>query len=184
MKKIKLKKDIDPAMRPIERWDSVPGLSKPNEDMVVIDNEKELGNIKTNHLKLDDEHRWDGPLKFALDPNFLKCQKLAIESYYVGFLQYYDTIVRSGMIEHAVYFQWKDWKDEEKDKKICSQLTIFIWPAPIRKKISPFQHKKSNGGLAALPEKAQLSPLAPPPDGGSDATSDPPTGPQPPPPSG
>jgi hypothetical protein len=65
-------------------------------------------------------------------------------------------------------------------------LTIYIWPAPIRKKISavtPEEPKGNKEGSTTVPDKAQLSPLAPPPGGDGDAlSSDPPTGPQPPPP--
>jgi hypothetical protein len=143
-------------------------------------------------IKIDDNNLWDGPLKFRFDTggyggykkDIVKCQKSAIEYYYCGFLQYYDTIVRSNMTEHFVYFKWVD--EKPIGTKVSSDLTIYIYPPPIKVKEAVAALQLKLRGKGPVPETAQLSPLAPPPTGGdADAvavSSDPPTGPQPPPP--
>ncbi len=184
MKKIKVRKDMEPKMRAIEKWTNGKRVfQNPGED-IIIEKEEELAKFKD--FKISEDNRWDGPLTFGFDGNFLKCQKLAVEYYYCGFLQYYDYRVRSNMMDHTVYFKWVD---EEKGNKVTSELTIYIWPAPLREKVavslqSPDPYV-SGEGLTTAPGKAKLSPLAPPPtggDGGDAVASDPPTGPQPPPP--
>jgi hypothetical protein len=182
MKKIKVRKDMEPKMRAIEKWTNGKRVFQNQDEDIVIEKEEELAKFKD--FKISEDNRWDGPLTFGFDRNFLKCQKLAVEYYYCGFLQYYDYIVRSDMMDHVVYFKWVD---KEEENRVSSQLTIYIWPAPIRKKISavtPEEPKGNKEGSTTVPDKAQLSPLAPPPSGGDgdSLSSDPPTGPQPPPP--
>ncbi len=67
MKKIKLKKDIDPMMRPIENWTyDKSGFRKPDDGLIILENESQLGDIKFNgpkgDIKINDDNRWDGPL--------------------------------------------------------------------------------------------------------------------------
>ena len=88
------------------------------------------------------------------------------EGFACGYLQYYDTEVRNGMINHEVYFHWGNW-DGQKEK--C--VVIFLYPGPQTKalKISKNADRIGNKYYGAIEEveppllKASDPPKVPPP---------------------
>ena len=88
------------------------------------------------------------------------------EGFACGYLQYYDTEVRNGMINHEIYFHWGNW-DGQKEK--C--VVIFLYPGPQTKplKISKSADLIGNKYYGAIEEveppllKASDPPKVPPP---------------------
>ena len=135
----------------------------PNEvDRLILVEEHQLQKMK------DEDNLWFEKDDFIME--FDACQKIIVEAYYCGFLDYYDEHVRGGLVEHDIHFDWS-----VKDGK--SYLKVYLWPAPVREKPDSLIRSKVDELKAVESAEPQGSSLAPPPDS---ATSDPPPPPNPP----
>ena len=136
--------------------------------------------------------------QYKFPPNF-KVTTRGIRDYEMmvgGFLLYYDDIVRNAVVDHAVYLEWdlkeiehsaKDDKDGRTKKYICSGLSIYLHPKPLRKLSDkyPSVHTASQAPPLHEPVRNHLQDVeataTPAPDFGDFV--DPPPPPPPPPPS-
>jgi len=59
-------------------------------------------------------------------PNFKPEQRYELEFYLCGWLQYYDEIIRSNGVDHAIYFEWSS-----------QNVVVYLYPAPGRTPLSP-----------------------------------------------
>jgi len=96
-----------------------------------------------------------------------------------GYLLYYDYFLRSGVVDHCVYFKWeqkdKKARDDGKTALVYESLTMFLSPKPIRKPTGKITQDGMHGQYQeAMPQ------ATPAPDG--DDGVDPPPPPPPPPP--
>jgi hypothetical protein len=112
---------------------------------------------------IDDENLWSSN-QFIMDLS--PCQKIAVEAYYCGFLEYYGEHARSDMIQHDIHF---DWKVEGKK----SVLKVYLWPAPVRKQVVGKFTENKNAN------ESSFASMSPPP---ATTTTDPPAPKGPPPP--
>ncbi len=102
-----------------------------------------------------------------------------------GYLLFYDEKVRSGTIDHAVYFKWekkdKHAADNPKVAEAYESVTFFLHPRP-RTKVHDNLTLASSESQAGSNKAHQEMFMAPPP-GFDDLSIDPPPPPPPPPPS-
>jgi hypothetical protein len=126
--------------------------------------------VEEDHLKKikHEDNVWFEKDFVSLDAS----QKIVVESYYCGYLDYYDQEVRSGLVDHDIHFEWSL-------RDGGSYLKVYIWPAPVRRATvkseaalrGPFSIKKFEGlvgGEAIVPKDSSFPS---PPTGG---TTDPP----------
>ena len=103
--------------------------------------------------------------------------KSQYESFFSGFLYYYDTELRNGLIDHTLLCHWdsKGGKDS---------VTVFIDPAPVRQLAISDKAKAKTVLAAAMEQNEKISDAMKnwPPPSVSSLQSDPPspTGPPPP----
>ena len=87
------------------------------------------------------------------------------EGFASGFLQYYDSEVRNGMIDHEIFFHWGKWNEED------NQVVIFIYPKPMTEplQITDYADRIGNKYIGGIREveppiyKASDPPKVPPP---------------------
>ena len=79
-------------------------------------------------LASNDEYRW---FAMEFDKELNGVQQVAVESYYCGFLAYYDQQARSGLVDHDIFFDWNQ-KGKTGQLKLSS-LNVYIFPAPLKK---------------------------------------------------
>jgi hypothetical protein len=90
---------------------------------------------KEEHLKKAFEHRshvWvnhEFSFPFGKEENYKAFQK-RYEIFVGGYLYFYDERVRSGVIDHVLYFRWSPYKRTGK-----FSVTIFLSPAPLRRRV-------------------------------------------------
>jgi hypothetical protein len=84
--------------------------------------------------------------------------QLRYESFFSGFLYYYDTELRNGMSDHAMFCSWK--KKFNKDKKTKHDIvTVYIDPAPLRNKLIATPGTKRNTKMAGAISNSAGLPL-------------------------
>jgi hypothetical protein len=150
---------------------------------------------KEEHLRKAFEHKshvWahhEFSFPFGKEENYNAFQK-RYEIFCGGYLFFYDNQVRSGVIDHVLYFRWSPYKRTGK-----FTVTIYLSPAPLRKRTKEdslrisenelvaesTMSKKSNGTqLLERTQQQTLSAMAK--SGDTDNEIDPPPPPPPPPP--
>ena len=114
-----------------------------------FDTEQALKDEMENDPNIWVVHQYDVELK--------EDAQRAYENFVCGFLQYYDTEVRNGSVDHVVHFKWEQIQTAGQSKK--NKVTVYLNPP-------------------ALPSAAALTP------GSFGSSTDPPSpsGPPPPPP--
>lgn len=135
------------------------------------------------------EHEFSFP--FGKEEKYATFQK-RYEIFVGGYLFFYDNEVRSGVIDHVLYFRWSPFKRTGK-----FSVTIYLTPPPLRKRskeevlriteqelvteAATTLPKKGNGvQLLVRPQPQLLSAMAK--TGDTDNEIDPPPPPPPPPP--
>ncbi|HEY4150572.1 MAG TPA: hypothetical protein VGM41_16645 [Chitinophagaceae bacterium] len=128
------------------------------------------------HIKLSPE--------FKITPRGKKNYELFVG----GYLSFYDEKVRSGTIDHALYFKWekkdKHTPDNPKVAEVYESVTFFLHPRPRTKMHASLNiASEPQAGSNKTQEQHQEMFMAPPPGGFDDLSIDPPPPPPPPPPS-
>ena len=90
----------------------------------------------------DDDHLWGHERRY--NRRIEGWEKLCIEAYFSGWIDYFDEIVQGGAVEHTIYFQWteeipakeeKTYEDAKKDEeakkdRMRTLLRIYLNPGP------------------------------------------------------
>lgn len=128
------------------------------------------------------------PFKFNSEDHYLQFQQ-RYEMFVGGYLYFYDERTRSGAIDTILYFKWSPFQKSFGEYTV----TIYIWPAPLKKRngkvlLSKSNRialasanggsKKANGGVQLLSASAKTMEAL----GGDEDTGDPAIDPPPPPP--
>jgi hypothetical protein len=85
-------------------------------------------------------HRWvhhEFCFPFETKEEYLKFQK-RYQLFCGGYLYFYDEQQRSGAVDHAIYFKWSPFKSKNKEYSV----SIYLTPAPLRKKTNEAPHRK------------------------------------------
>jgi len=77
----------------------------------------------------DAEHLWGEERQYAR--KIEGWEKLCIEAYFSGWVDYFDTIIQGDKIEHTIYFQWIE------DIKKNASLRIYLDPGPLQSLAPP-----------------------------------------------
>lgn len=127
------------------------------------------------HIKLSPE--------FKITPRGKKNYELFVG----GYLSFYDEKVRSGTIDHALYFKWEKKDKQAADKQnvaeVYESVTFFLHPRPRTKMRDNLTMASSEAQTAAGRTQREEMFMAPPPGIDDELSIDPPPPPPPPPPS-
>ena len=159
------------------KWPKVKGKEEPTADDLKsykyfkdkASIEKEFG-VEQTAGKYDNKHLW---VRYDLPHKWNEKQQREYQIFCSGWLQYYDMIVRSNLVDHLIYFKWSS-----------TSVSVFLSPPPIKKK-KPQQPKLTVPGKAAPQELSATAPVATAENetvAGVDDQVDPPRVPPPPPP--
>jgi len=110
---------------------------------------------ENSHIKKP-ENRWQSysTANFSKKKDEFEREKDSFIHYFCGYLEYYDQVVRSGFINHSIYFDW----DSEKDK-----VTVYIDPKPVTKVEQPeltLTATAPSGGSDPIPPKTPPPPYS------------------------
>ena len=86
---------------------------------------------------LRDDHIW-AIYAFNDESYYNKINKEKYQDQVCGFLQYYDTETRSGMMDHGIYFRWG------KFRNYGNCVVIYLDPPPLRGRKHPPQYERVN----------------------------------------
>ncbi len=77
----------------------------------------------------DADHRWGPERQYGR--KIEGWEKLCIEAYFSGWVDYFETIIQGGTIEHTIYFEWIE------DIKKNVSLRIYLDPGPLQSPAPP-----------------------------------------------